>query len=106
MDRNKIDSAIAVNGASLRSKATQFKVGIGSLKRHVAGGTLRKRLSKHKHIHEVIEANTILSKMKAVKKELSFHSLTSLSDSRSRLAQITSSGVRNARSFIRSLIIL
>jgi len=68
-DRNKIDSAIAVKGASLRSIAVQFRISVSSLKRHMSNGHIAEKIVQAQHVHEVIEADGILSQMQRVKQE-------------------------------------
>jgi hypothetical protein len=69
-DRNKIDSAVAVKGASLRTIATQYRITISSLRRHISNGHIAEKIVQAQHAHEVIEADTILSQMQTVKNEL------------------------------------
>jgi len=68
-DRNKIDSMLAVKGASLRSIAVQFRISVSSLKRHLSNGHIAERIMQAQHVHDVIEADTILSQMQRVKQE-------------------------------------
>ena len=68
-DRNKIDSAVAVKGASLRSIAAQYSISLTSLRRHVNNGHIAEKIVEAQHIHDVIEADTLLSQMQAIKKE-------------------------------------
>ena len=69
-DRNKIDSAVAVKGASLRTIAAQYRITLSSLRRHISNGHIAEKIVEAQHAHEVIEADTILSQMQTVKNEL------------------------------------
>jgi hypothetical protein len=68
-DRNKIDSALAVNGASLRSVAVRFGLSLSSVKRHVSNGHIAEKIMQAQHVNEVIEADGILEQMQRVKQE-------------------------------------
>ena len=68
-DRNKIDSAVAVKGASLRTIAAQYRITISSLRRHISNGHIAEKIVQAQHVHEVIEADSILSQMQAIKNE-------------------------------------
>jgi len=68
-DRNKIDSAIAVDGAILRTIAHQYDLSESALKRHVKNNHVSEQIAKAEHINEVIHADGVLTEMGRIKKE-------------------------------------
>jgi hypothetical protein len=68
-DRNKIDSALAVEGAVLRTIAVRYRINKSSLKRHMDNGHVSEKIMQAQHVHEVIEADSVLSQMGKVKEE-------------------------------------
>lgn len=69
-DRNKIDSAIAVDGASFRNIAVQFRVSVSSLKRHMDNGHISEKCLTAKRIQEVHEIETFQSKHQRISDDL------------------------------------
>lgn len=66
--RNEIDKALAVDGASIRGIARQFRVSEDALSRHVKGGHLIAKIKQAVKAQEVAEADDLLKEIQEIEK--------------------------------------
>ena len=81
-DKNhkKIDSALVIEGATVRAIARQFKVGKDALLRHVKNGHIATKIAKAQVAQDIAEADDLLKEFNEVQE----HQITIFREARKR----------------------